>query len=291
MSDRSRSMPDELELDEEVWALLEGDLDTETAQEVEARVAGDPPLAARVAAIRRADAALRALPMRSPSEGMREALWQRVQLQSSRRAPLRSLPAFPSFPRRRSSTARVAAGTAGLAAAAAMLLWLAVERRPSGEREPAQAAVRERPRVEVFPKETGGEGSEEPEATLAGPPEDLPVPIAPEAADETTRLERRERTERVERTERTERTERVERTERLAEAPVEPPSGTSPTESLAETLPLENGAEDVERVESSAPSDEDLLLALDLELLLDLAVIENLELLEALGPLPEEEPG
>ncbi len=106
-------------LDEDLSALLDGELSPERESELRARIAGEPALAARLAELEGVDGALRAMPTEAPSEELRASL--RVSLEGEGTVPadrLRSL----------GDRRRLAPGWIGgaLAAAAALALYLAV---------------------------------------------------------------------------------------------------------------------------------------------------------------------
>ncbi len=278
MKKRSSStpdMPDMVDLDEEVWALLEGELDEGAALRVEARIESNPLLATRVAEIRQADAILRALPAPPLRLEARDDLWRRLQTrQGSRMHP------FPSLS---SAVRRGRAGAWISAAAAAMLAWLVVghldEPITDHTDEPADSS--------------SGVGEEE--GMLAVVP---PGPaIAPGPFVAPGRLERVDpgtasgiETQPIE----DELPERIAKTEMQPQRPVPPAPDPAARSDAAQIVAAEDDAvvsDGLASDSSSESSDEEILLALELEVLRDLAVIENLELLEALGPLPGEEPG
>jgi len=254
MKRRSSSTSDIPDLDEEVWALLEGELDEESTLRVEARVESDPLLAARVAGIRRADAMLRGLPAPPLRPGARDELWRRIRSQP--RSSLRSFPPLLSAARR---------GRAGVwvsAAAAALLVWVAVGRIDQPVPERTDEPLDDAPRI----------GAEEGPPLAVAPPDPL-EPTDPGAASEpASGIELRPIED--------------DRPQQIAATERQPQRADAPTEDLARTKDVAATSDD-----TSEPSEEEILLALELEVLRDLAVIENLELLEALGPLPGEESG
>jgi len=285
MKRRSSFTSDVPDLDEEVWAFLEGELDEESNLRVEARIEADPLLAARVAEIRRADAMLRALPAPDLRPGARDDLWRRIR--SEQRSNVHSFP--PLF-------ATVRRGRAGLwvsAAAAALLVWVAVGRidQPLPDRtdEPLDDVSRigaaEDPALVFVPPET-----------LEGADPGMPSGIALRRIED-------DRPQQIAATER--QPQRADRpTEDLAHSgDVAATSNATQAVTAAsdvavnDDLPGDDRAngdlanDDLVGDQTSEPSEEEILLALELEVLRDLAVIENLELLEALGPLPGEEPG
>lgn len=260
-------------LDEEVWALLEGELAPERARAVEARVAARPELAARVAEIRHADAALRELPAPGVRGGAREELWRRVQEQQRARFRRRA-------PRRRRTASLWAAGAAATAAAF-VLAWLGL-RTPLAPPAEAPRVAERRPAVPTPPRvaERDPEPDDvplpavvpEPLAEHPAPPSAPPAPAIPEAVAGRA----------------PERPTPPAPGEEVVPAREPLPEPTAPA--LAEAPAPRERPEDP-RVPLSDLSDEELVLALELEILRDLPVIENLDLLEALGPLEAEDRG
>jgi len=101
-------------LDEELSALVDGELDPGRAAELRARAARSPELAARLDALRRVDAALRAV----PEPAVPGDLLGRVHAAARAQAPRRVAP--------RSRRRRLfLAGGALAAAAAGLAIWLA----------------------------------------------------------------------------------------------------------------------------------------------------------------------
>ena len=110
---------DDVNLDEDLSALLDGELSPQRESELRARMVGAPALAARLAELERVDLALRAMPAEAPSPGLRASL--RAKLEAAATAPADN-PRSVTHPRRLLPS--WAGGT--LAAAAALALYLAV---------------------------------------------------------------------------------------------------------------------------------------------------------------------
>ena len=110
---------DDVNLDEDLSALLDGELSPQRESELRARMVGEPALAARLAELERVDLALRAMPAEAPSPGLRASL--RAKLEAAATAPADNPRSVP-HPRRLLPS--WAGGT--LAAAAALALYLAV---------------------------------------------------------------------------------------------------------------------------------------------------------------------
>jgi anti-sigma factor RsiW len=132
-------------LEEDLSALLDGELSAERESELRARVDGEPALAARLAELERIDVALRAMPREAPSPELRASL--RARLEGERTAPadnVRSLEAGARFPetgvRPLQKSPRLAPSwiSMAIAAAAALALYLAVS--SGSDREPARIA-------------------------------------------------------------------------------------------------------------------------------------------------------
>lgn len=110
---------DDVNLDEDLSALLDGELSPQRESELRARMVGEPALAARLAELERVDLALRAMPAEAPSPELRASL--RAKLEAAATAPADN-PRSVTHPRRLLPS--WAGGT--LAAAAALALYLAV---------------------------------------------------------------------------------------------------------------------------------------------------------------------
>ena len=110
---------DDVNLDEDLSALLDGELSPQRESELRARMVGEPALAARLAELERVDLAVRAMPAEAPSPGLRASL--RAKLEAAATAPADN-PRSVTHPRRLLPS--WAGGT--LAAAAALALYLAV---------------------------------------------------------------------------------------------------------------------------------------------------------------------
>ena len=110
---------DDVNLDQDLSALLDGELSPQRESELRARMVGGPALAARLAELERVDLALRAMPAEAPSPGLRASL--RAKLEAAATAPADN-PRSVTHPRRLLPS--WAGGT--LAAAAALALYLAV---------------------------------------------------------------------------------------------------------------------------------------------------------------------
>ena len=110
---------DDVNLDQDLSALLDGELSPQRESELRARMVGEPALAARLAELERVDLALRAMPAEAPSPGLRASL--RAKLEAAATAPADN-PRSVTHPRRLLPS--WAGGT--LAAAAALALYLAV---------------------------------------------------------------------------------------------------------------------------------------------------------------------
>jgi anti-sigma factor RsiW len=76
-------------LDEEISAMIDGELGAEREAALRERLAGDPQLVARLAALERVDAALVALPAEEPSLELRESLRTRIGAEPARARPRR----------------------------------------------------------------------------------------------------------------------------------------------------------------------------------------------------------
>ena len=111
---------DDVNLDEDLSALLDGELSLQRESELRARMVGEPALAARLAELERVDLALRAMPAEAPSPGLRASL--RAKLEAAATAPADN-PRSVTHPRRLLPS--WAGGTLA-AAAAALALYLAV---------------------------------------------------------------------------------------------------------------------------------------------------------------------
>ncbi len=110
---------DDVNLDEDLSALLDGELSPQRESELRARMVGEPALAARLAELERVDLALRAMSAEAPSPELRASL--RAKLEAAATAPADN-PRSVTHPRRLLPS--WAGGT--LAAAAALALYLAV---------------------------------------------------------------------------------------------------------------------------------------------------------------------
>ena len=110
---------DAVNLDQDLSALLDGELSPQRESELRARMVGEPALAARLVELERVDLALRAMPAEAPSPGLRASL--RAKLEAAATAPADN-PRSVTHPRRLLPS--WAGGT--LAAAAALALYLAV---------------------------------------------------------------------------------------------------------------------------------------------------------------------
>ncbi len=110
---------DDVNLDEDLSALLDGELSPQRESELRARMVGEPALAARLAELERVDLALRAMPAEAPSPELRASL--RAKLEAAATAPADN-PRSVTHPRRLLPS--WAGGT--LAAAAALALYLVV---------------------------------------------------------------------------------------------------------------------------------------------------------------------
>lgn len=109
----------DVNLDEDLSALLDGELSPQRESELRARMVGEPALAARLAELERVDLALRAMPAEAPSPELRASL--RAKLEAAATAPADN-PRSVTHPRRLLPS--WAGGT--LAAAAALALYLVV---------------------------------------------------------------------------------------------------------------------------------------------------------------------
>lgn len=97
-------------LDVDLSAWIDGELAPEREAELRARLAAEPELAARRAALEQVDTAVRSLPMPEPTAGLREGLRERIRAEGAH---------VPDFGRRRALWLGAA-----FAAAAALLLFL-----------------------------------------------------------------------------------------------------------------------------------------------------------------------
>lgn len=133
---------EEREVDAQLSAYLDGELEAGERAAVEAALARSPALAARLQRLRGVDAALRALPVEAPSEELLARLRARVVADdpaSTRRGP----------PRRR----RWLAGLAAAAAAGLALLFFATRPAPRAPQ----------PVAELDPPQPGGEALQSPD--------------------------------------------------------------------------------------------------------------------------------
>ena len=129
---------DDVNLDEDLSALLDGELSPQRESELRARMVGEPALAARGAELERVDLALRAMPAEAPSPGLRASL--RAKREAAATAPADN-PRSVTHPRRLLPS--WAGGTlAAAAAAAALALYLAVSSGSDSilDAEPARIA-------------------------------------------------------------------------------------------------------------------------------------------------------
>jgi len=110
---------DDVNLDEDLSALLDGELSPERESELRARIVGEPALSARLAELERVGLALRAMPTEAPSPELRASL--RAKLEREGAAPAENSRALAD---RRRFVPSWAGGA--LAAAAALALYLAV---------------------------------------------------------------------------------------------------------------------------------------------------------------------
>lgn len=135
MTDDPR-IPGELDevLDEELSALVDGELAPERAAELTARAEHEPRLRERIAAFERVDAALRAIPEPALSPRLEAGLRDRIA--RAEREP----EAGRAAPRRPGRLRRLAVGT-GLAAAAALALAVLLELHPPVVPEPSEPLV------------------------------------------------------------------------------------------------------------------------------------------------------
>ena len=126
---------DDVNLDEDLSALLDGELSPQRESELRARMVGEPALAARLVELERVDLALRAMPAEAPSPELRASL--RAKLEAAATAPADN-PRSVTHPRRLLPS--WAGGT--LAAAAALALYLAVSSGSDSilDAEPARIA-------------------------------------------------------------------------------------------------------------------------------------------------------
>ncbi len=126
---------DDVNLDEDLSALLDGELSPQRESELRARMVGEPALAARLAELERVDLALRAMPAEAPSPELRGSL--REKLEAAATAPADN-------PRSVTDRSRLLPSWAGgtLAAAAALALYLAVSSGSDSilDAEPARIA-------------------------------------------------------------------------------------------------------------------------------------------------------
>ena len=104
----------ESHLDEQLSALIDGELDAEQERQLRARIAAEPQLAERLARLEGVDVALRALPGATLPSGLEQSLRDRIDSADSASAQVRVLPLRDR---------RLWAG-AGLAAAAALAVYL-----------------------------------------------------------------------------------------------------------------------------------------------------------------------
>ncbi len=105
-------------------AWLDGELDPVAARALEARIAAEPELAARLRAMQRVDEGLRALPEATVPAGLRERLRARIDAEPPATAHAESSDRpIPLAPPRLARRSRVPAGI-GMAAAAALLFLL-----------------------------------------------------------------------------------------------------------------------------------------------------------------------
>ena len=114
-------------VDEELSAMMDGELAAEQEVALRERLAGDSQLAARLAELERVDAALAALPAAEPSAALRESLRSRIEADGVR-----------SLPGRR---ARVAWAGAAFAAAASLTAYLIVSGSGSQSLAPEEPAA------------------------------------------------------------------------------------------------------------------------------------------------------
>ena len=121
MSDEARSIN---ELDEDLSALLDGELPAEREATLRARIEADPRLAARLSELAAVDDSLRTLPRREPSAGLGVATRERIAAESA--GPGRPLSARGRAPLRPSGRRVWPVATVAAAAAAAVLLLVLV---------------------------------------------------------------------------------------------------------------------------------------------------------------------
>ena len=136
MSD-DRSDPDGFETaDRELSALIDGELSAQRAEELRTRLAREPALAARMLELERVDTDLRALPVREPSEQLRERLQARIRAERFPRREAASSPKLRGTPAwlRGALASRGLWSGAALAAgaAAAIFYWTTGEMGEAG---------------------------------------------------------------------------------------------------------------------------------------------------------------
>ena len=119
MSDEARSIN---ELDEDLSALLDGELPAEREASLRARIEADPRLAARLSELAAVDDSLRALPRREPSAALGVATRERIAAESA--GPGRPLSARGRAPLRPRGLRAWPIATVAAAAAAVLLLVL-----------------------------------------------------------------------------------------------------------------------------------------------------------------------
>jgi anti-sigma factor RsiW len=233
--------------EEDLSALLDGELAAEREEEIRAHVAGCPRCGPRLAELERVDALLASTPLPALRPGLRERLEVRLR-QEERREEAESRGRKAGRlgpPPARRWLARPAWGIAA-AAAAALALYLTV--RSDGPGLPA--ATTPAPEFAQQPALPGiPQGSPAPKAS--------PAPAAPEASPEPA-------------------------APRFAQAPAvepSPPGAEGPEEAVAA------GGEG--QIDIDGISDEELAMILEIETLEDLDVIANIDLLEELVALEE----
>lgn len=242
-----------LEADAELSALLDGELEPATAEALRARIANEPRLAERFAALGALDGELRALAQSPPEavrlERLRAGLEARIAA-DARDPRDEALPAgAPVF--RLSSALRVVVPAAALAAGVALYFWASPPSGPSEETGRPIART-----AEPLPPSTGTGIARAPLAR---------EPLAKSRADQPAGAEGRGDV----------------LTDGAGERLVAADAGAAEGDLAAPFAPVEGTSE--EDVLLGSASEVELAVALDYELLSDLEVIENLELLELLA--------
>jgi anti-sigma factor RsiW len=162
MSD-DRSAPEGSETaDRELSALIDGELSARREEELRTRIAREPALAARMLELERVDTALRALPVREPSEQLRERLQARIRAE---RFPRREAASSPKL-RGTLAWLRGALASRGLwsgaalaaVAAAAVVYWTTGEMGEAGSNRAGTQGPRvaDRGAPEPLPVELNG---------------------------------------------------------------------------------------------------------------------------------------